>query len=46
MFFLIAMVLLAGSFLLIFILWFVIWSFTMSGSDVVRAIVDESQVVR
>jgi uncharacterized membrane protein len=38
MFLLFALAILVGSFLVLFGLWFVIWSFTMSSSDVVQAV--------
>jgi hypothetical protein len=38
MFFLLALAILLGSFLVLFGLWFVIWSYTMSSSDVVQTV--------
>jgi hypothetical protein len=35
MFYLLALAILVGSFMVIFGLWFVIWSFTMNGSEIV-----------
>jgi hypothetical protein len=43
MFFLFALAILLGSFLVMFGLWFVIWSYTMSGFDVIPAVVEESR---
>jgi hypothetical protein len=43
MFFLFALAILLGSFLVLFGLWLVIWSYTMSGSDVMQAWVEESR---
>jgi hypothetical protein len=44
MFYLVALAILFGSFLLIFGLWFVIWSFTMNGSEVVQALTEDRPI--
>jgi hypothetical protein len=38
MFFLFALAILFGSFVVLFGLWFIIWSYTMTGSDVIQAV--------
>lgn len=43
MFVLIGLAVLLGAFLVIFGLWFVIWSFTMSESDVIQAMTKENR---
>jgi hypothetical protein len=43
MFILIGLAVLLGAFVVIFGLWFVIWSFTMSGPDVMQTMIEEKQ---
>ncbi len=41
MFFFLAAVIFVASFVLLFSLWFVIWSFTMSSSEVARTLAED-----
>jgi hypothetical protein len=44
MFYLFALAILLGSFILIFGLWFVIWSVTMNGSEVAQALAEDRHI--
>lgn len=43
MFILVGLTVLLGIFLVIFALWFIIWTFTMSSSDVIQAMIEEKR---